>query len=254
MSSPRWFRIVSTRIAVLPVPRSPMISSRWPRPIGIIESIAFRPVWSGCLTGWRSNTPGALNSLGRVSVVSLGPWPSRGWPSGVRDRPVEAAAHARVEAQRAGLEDDAADQVGVDGVGRLHLAARSFLDLLDHVTPLLFGEVDGGCHLDIEDSLFLGHQALELAGDLVDLAGAVLLGEQEQKVADELLVAAEELLEHRGLDTLVELGIPEQVAQLGNLALRLDEVAELLAHRVEPVCILGRGVEGARVRAVGDGH
>src|SRR6266516_4878314 len=41
MSSSRWFRIVSTRIAVLPVPRSPMISSRWPRPIGIIESIAF---------------------------------------------------------------------------------------------------------------------------------------------------------------------------------------------------------------------
>src|SRR5439155_900806 len=39
MSSPRWFRIVSTRIAVLPVPRSPMISSRWPRPIGIFESV-----------------------------------------------------------------------------------------------------------------------------------------------------------------------------------------------------------------------
>ena len=39
--------IVSIAIAVLPVWRSPMISSRWPRPIGIIASIAFRPVCTG---------------------------------------------------------------------------------------------------------------------------------------------------------------------------------------------------------------
>ena len=57
--------IVSTQMAVLPVPRSPMISSRWPRPIGIIESIALMPVCSGSFTGWRSTTPGALNSIGR---------------------------------------------------------------------------------------------------------------------------------------------------------------------------------------------
>jgi len=36
--------IVSTATAVLPVPRSPMISSRCPRPIGIIPSIALIPV------------------------------------------------------------------------------------------------------------------------------------------------------------------------------------------------------------------
>ena len=49
---------------VLPVWRSPMISSRWPRPIGIMESMALMPVWSGSLTAWRSTTPGALNSTG----------------------------------------------------------------------------------------------------------------------------------------------------------------------------------------------
>src|SRR5213082_3407074 len=65
--------MVSTRIAVLPVVRSPMISSRWPRPIGIIESIAFRPVCSGSFTGWRSTTPGALNSSGRVSLLHVLP-------------------------------------------------------------------------------------------------------------------------------------------------------------------------------------
>ena len=63
--------IVSIAIAVLPVWRSPMISSRWPRPIGIIASIALMPVCSGSVTGWRWTTPGALNSAGRVSVVSI---------------------------------------------------------------------------------------------------------------------------------------------------------------------------------------
>ncbi len=79
--------IVSIAIAVLPVWRSPMISSRWPRPIGIIESIAFRPVCIGSLTPWRSTTPGALNSAGRTSVELIGPLPSSGLPSGSTIRP-----------------------------------------------------------------------------------------------------------------------------------------------------------------------
>ena len=37
------------QIAVLPVLRSPMISSRWPRPMGVMASIALMPVWSGSL-------------------------------------------------------------------------------------------------------------------------------------------------------------------------------------------------------------
>ena len=34
-----------------------MISSRWPRPIRIIESIALMPVWSGSFTGWPRRRP-----------------------------------------------------------------------------------------------------------------------------------------------------------------------------------------------------
>ena len=64
-----------------------MISSRWPRPIGIIESIAFRPVCIGSLTPWRWITPGALNSAGRVSDVLMSPLPSSGRPSGSTRRP-----------------------------------------------------------------------------------------------------------------------------------------------------------------------
>src|SRR5215831_18769542 len=86
-SPPFWLMIVSIAIAVLPVWRSPMISSRWPRPIGIIESIAFSPVCIGSLTPWRATTPGALNSTGRVWVESIGPLPSSGLPSGSTIRP-----------------------------------------------------------------------------------------------------------------------------------------------------------------------
>jgi len=45
-----WLMMVSSAIAVLPVWRSPMISSRCPRPIGIMPSMALIPVWTGCLT------------------------------------------------------------------------------------------------------------------------------------------------------------------------------------------------------------
>ena len=54
--------IVSIAMAVLPVPRSPMISSRWPRPIGIIASMALMPVCSGSFTGCRTMMPGATIS------------------------------------------------------------------------------------------------------------------------------------------------------------------------------------------------
>ena len=64
-----------------------MISSRWPRPIAVIESIALSPVYIGSFTGCRWMTPGALNSSGRRSVASIGPSPSSGLPSGSTTRP-----------------------------------------------------------------------------------------------------------------------------------------------------------------------
>src|SRR4051794_27420765 len=82
-----WLRIVSIAIAVFPVERSPMISSRWPRPTLVIESIALMPVRSGSLTGWRCTTPGALNSTGLVAEALMSPLPSRGLPSGSTIRP-----------------------------------------------------------------------------------------------------------------------------------------------------------------------
>ena len=73
-SPPFWLMMVSRMTAVLPVWRSPMINSRWPRPIGIIASMALMPVCSGSRTGWRSSTPGAMRSSGLRCFVAIGPF------------------------------------------------------------------------------------------------------------------------------------------------------------------------------------
>ena len=87
---PFWLMIVSIAIAVLPVPRSPMISSRCPRPMGIIASIALIPVCSGSFTGCRTMIPGAADSTLRVVVARIGPMPSSGRPRGSTTRPISA--------------------------------------------------------------------------------------------------------------------------------------------------------------------
>ena len=74
-------------IAVLPVPRSPIISSRWPRPIGTNESIALIPVCNGSFTDCLAAIPGAGYSTGLVSVVDIGPLPSTGCPKALTTRP-----------------------------------------------------------------------------------------------------------------------------------------------------------------------
>ncbi len=88
---PAWLRMVSTVTDVLPVLRSPMMSSRWPRPIGVMASIALMPVWSGSWTFWRPTMPGAWTSRRRVSVASMAPLPSIGSPSGLTTRPRRAS-------------------------------------------------------------------------------------------------------------------------------------------------------------------
>ena len=63
-----WLMIVSSAIAVLPVCRSPMISWRWPRPIGVMASIALMPVCIGSCTDCRCITVGACSSSARRPV------------------------------------------------------------------------------------------------------------------------------------------------------------------------------------------
>ena len=111
MSLPFWLMIVSIATAVLPVWRSPMISSRWPRPIGTIESIDLRPVCTGWLTDWRAITPGATFSM---TSSHLG---------------VDRALAVDRLAERV---DDAADQLGAD---------RHFEDAAGALDRVAFGDV-----------------------------------------------------------------------------------------------------------------
>ena len=83
--------IASIAIALLPIERSPMISSRWPRPIGIIASIALMPVCTGSLTDSRATTSGAIRSTGKRWPVLIGPRSSIGSPSGLTTRPISSS-------------------------------------------------------------------------------------------------------------------------------------------------------------------
>ncbi len=84
---PFWLMIASIATAVLPVWRSPMINSRWPRPTGTMASIAFTPVCSGWSTDLRSITPGATFSITSVILAFTGPLPSIGTPNAFTTRP-----------------------------------------------------------------------------------------------------------------------------------------------------------------------
>src|SRR6266699_5580813 len=83
----RWLMIVSRHTAVLPVFWSPMISSRWPRPMLVIASMALMPVSRGSFTDWRWTTEGACSSRARLPSASMSPLPSTGRPSGSTTRP-----------------------------------------------------------------------------------------------------------------------------------------------------------------------
>src|SRR5574343_1124290 len=82
--------MASMATAVLPVWRSPMISSRWPRPTGTIESMDFKPVCRGWSTDCRAITPGATFSITSVILALTGPLPSIGWPKALTTRPTSS--------------------------------------------------------------------------------------------------------------------------------------------------------------------
>src|SRR5436190_13119399 len=166
----------------------------------------------------------------------------------------EAAADARVDAQRPGLEDDAADQVGLDPARRLDLPAGGALDLLKDLPLLVPAELHSGRQLDLEAPLLGPGEALELLVDLLDLPRAALFGQETHEVPDELVGVAEDGVERPRLSARVELRVSQERAQLRHLLDRGGEVVQLLAHAREPARLL-RGVEERlRVDAVRDGY
>ncbi len=104
-----------------------MISSRWPRPIGTIESIALMPVCTGCDTDFRAITPGATFSMTSVIFALIGPLPSIGWPSALTTRPISSRPDRHFENAARGLDRVAFGDVLV--VAEHHRADRIALEV-----------------------------------------------------------------------------------------------------------------------------
>src|SRR5581483_1028179 len=115
-------------------------------------------------------------------------------------------------------------------------------------------ELVRGRQLHVEDARLLGDERLELGGDVADLAGAALLDHEAHEVADELVRAAEHLVEHARLHVRLDLGVLEERRQLGDRPDRCDEVLDLLAHGLDAALLPGRLEERACVDAVRDGY
>ena len=124
---------------VLPVLRSPMISSRWPRPIGVIESMDLMPVCKGSCTGWRPMMPGAWISMRAVVGVDERTRAVDRLAEGVDDPAEQAVADRHREDAARGLDRlalfDAAERLAEhDGADRLLVevqgeAERAVLEL-----------------------------------------------------------------------------------------------------------------------------
>ena len=79
--------IASIATAVFPVCLSPIINSLWPLPIGIRESIDFKPVCMGSLTDCLGIIPGAFTSTRFLFFAESEPFPSIGLPKPSTTRP-----------------------------------------------------------------------------------------------------------------------------------------------------------------------
>src|SRR5207237_4811027 len=100
--------------------------------------------------------------------------------------------------------------------------------------------------------LVLGAHALELATDLLELAGGALVDQHEHEVAQQLVAAGEQVLQGGASRARVKLRVAQELAQLGNLFLGRDDLRELLAHGRESV-LFERGIEQRpRIHTIGD--
>ena len=169
--------MVSRATAVLPVWRSPMISSRWPRPIGISASIALRPVAIGSCTDLRGMMPGALTST--------------------RD--------ARVRLDRALAVDRIAETV--DDAAEQALADRHLDDGAGALDGVAF--LDGAVVAEDHDADVVGFEvqrhAADAAGELDHLAGLDVV---------EAVDAGDAVADRQHLADLGDLGLLAEILDL----------------------------------------
>ena len=163
-----WLMIVSMQIVVLPVERSPMINSRWPRPIGIIASIGMMPV----CTGWPIGP--AADDAGRELLDRIG--------DVARDRPlpVQRLAERVDDASQQALADRDLQQLArrADLVALLELRVVAEDDDADFGLVQVqrqagdaVAEVEHLVEHDIAEAFDLGDAVADLADDADGLLG-----------------------------------------------------------------------------------
>ncbi len=93
----------------------------------------------GCVRGRRERGAGVQGERPGLDADAAGDRDLADRNLGAREQlfaqAVQAAAHAAVQAERARLQDEAADQLGVDAARRLDLAARRVLDRASRSSP-----------------------------------------------------------------------------------------------------------------------
>src|SRR3954468_9640330 len=200
-----------------------------------------RSVWTSyCSIRWR-----------RIEVISSGrSFKALSAPHKCLSKSFQSSAHARIREVRARLQHDAADDRGIDLARRLDLSPGGLLDLLDDAACLVVRELARRRQLDRQPPLLARDQPLELARDVLDLAGAGRLRDDEQEVLEQLVVVPGEISEDAGLRRRFELRIPKNRAELGGLRDRVREVGERLVHLVQTAGVLRRLEQGLRINAV----
>src|SRR3954453_13029245 len=115
---------------------------------------------------------------------------------------------------------------------------------------MVVGQLRRGRQLDVENAVRRCDERIELAGDLRDLRGASLLGDESQEVDDELVRALRDVREYVRLHPRVDLGVLEKGSQVRCVHDRVTQLLHLCVHDRQLAAVFGGLEERLRVDAV----
>ena len=160
--------IVSMPMVVLPVERSPMINSRWPRPMGIIASTAMMPVCTGWLTGLALDDAGGDFFHGIKRLRDDRPFAVQRLAQGVDHAAQERLAHGHLQQFAGGAHFLAFLDAGV--IAQDDRADLGFLQVQRQADDAV-AEVQHFVEHGVGEALDLGHAVANFAHGADVLAG-----------------------------------------------------------------------------------
>ena len=167
---------------------------------------------------------------------------------------LEAAAHAGVHAQRASLQDHAADQLGVDFASGLDRAAGGLLDLLtieaasssDSSYAVVSSTATRPCARSTS-----AWNSSRISGNL---ARAALRPRARAGSCGRARRHPRTARRARSTSPRLDLGVGEESRELGRRLDRVGELGEVTLHCLDAALASGGLEEGARIQALGNCH